>query len=491
MSGRLSDANTSPDRRFTVDFECALNRSRLWNRATWLLLCAACRPDAPSVPPISTAASIAVIGGDRQHADPNDALGEPIKFKVMDDAGRSVAGVRIDFTVPVGGGSVSAPSVITDSLGHAEISWTMGPFGGVQELEALVNGKLMATATASTCEPTECFPPSQVAGTLSDATLLSLATYELSGQTVHPDVVRAHGTATGFWLAITPYPASNILFENPSIFRSKDATTWVVPKGATNPLVQAESPTYLSDPDLVVDGDNTLWMYYRSVSSGQNIISVIRSSDGVHWGTAVAVITVPGHQLVSPTVVRGAPNARWQMWAVNAGVRGCSTPLTTIERRTSSDGIHWSDAAAIDLVQPGQSIWHIDVQWIAARSEYWALYNTYPSGTSCTTNALYLARSPDGIKWSVYPSPIARSGVIRAFKHLIYRSTFMTTPRAGHVTLWMSGAEFVNGAYVWGTASVTTKVADLLAIASSPATLLRAAPFSGKLPPPEPDVSSH
>ncbi|MES1259301.1 MAG: hypothetical protein ABUL71_01805 [Gemmatimonadota bacterium] len=468
-----------------------MNRSRLWIRATCLLLCAACHGDATtSTTPVVTgpvATSVVIVSGNNQTADPEDALPDTVRFKVLDGEGRIMPGTVLSLSVPIGGGQVPAPAITTDSTGIARTTWTMGASGGVQQLEARVNGALMATVTATTCDPSECFPTAQLSGTLSNATLVSLSTYDSSGQAVHPDIVRGHGSATGFWMAITPYPGGNAAFENPSIFHSADATTWKVPTGATNPVVRGEAPAYLSDPDLVVNTDQSVWMYYRSVENSQNIIKVTRSLDGVHWDSSRSVVVVPSHQLVSPSVVRGAPQGKWQMWSVNAGPQGCSAPFTTIERRTSSDGLKWNAPNAINIDQPGQTIWHIDVQWIAARNEYWALYNTYPSGTSCSTNALFIARSPDGVNWTTYPSPIARLGVVSAFKHLLYRSTFMTNPKATSVKLWLSGAEMVNNAYSWKTATVTTSVDGLFALASAPATLLRTAPYFGKLPPPEPD----
>lgn len=488
MSGRFSVILPRPaPRRHRIDPESVLISGRRWDRATWLLLCAACAADAP-LPPIPVVTTVAVISGNRQQADPYDALAEPIQLKVLDGSGAPMAGVLLQLVVPIGGGSVPTPVVATDSSGFAETRWTMGPFGGLQELGVLVGGKTMATVTATTCDPAECFPPSHIAGALSDATLLTLATYESSGQAVHPDVVRAHGATTGFWLAITPYPNGNTLYENPSIFRSKDAATWTVPAGAVNPVVKPEVPIYLSDPDMVVNNDQKLWLYYRAVSGQQNIIKVMRSADGVRWDSSTTVVSVPNHQLVSPAVVRGAPDSPWQMWSVNAGTAGCSALSTTIERRTSKDGLRWSAPITADIAQPGQSIWHIDVQWIPARAEYWALYNTYPNGSNCATNALYLARSADGMHWTVYPSPIARAGIITPFKSLVYRSTFMTNPKATAVTLWMSGASYANNTYAWSTATVTTTVASLFAIASVPSTMLQATPLAPRLPPPEPDV---
>jgi hypothetical protein len=466
-----------------------LIRSRRWYWATPLVFLAACRPDAPTTPPPSLVPSVvAVVSGDQQHADPQDILPDPVIFRVSDATGRPMKGVTVQFAVPIGGGSVPMPTKVTDSIGVVSTSWAMGAQGGVQALEAHVNAVPTATATATTCDPADCFPPAQLSSTLSDATLLTLATYDSSGQAVHPDVVRGHGTATGFWLAITPYPGGNVKYENPSLFHSRDAKTWVVPAGSANPLVLPDSSAYLSDPAILVNKDQRLWLYYRSVINSQNVIKVIRSGDGLHWDGATDVVSVPSHQLVSPAVVRNAPHAPWQMWSVNAGPQGCSAPLTTIERRTSGDGLNWSAPGTVNLVQPGEAIWHIDVQWIPARSEYWALYNTYPTGTTCATNKLFLARSADGVTWTTYPSPIATIGVISAFKHIIYRSTFMTNPKATTVTLWMSGASYgQQTGYTWQTATVSTAVVDLLAMASSPAVTLRAVPFFGSLPPPEPD----
>ena len=469
-----------------------LNCSRRWHWATWLLVAAACRSDSPAgsnPPPPPTVAHVTVIGGDGQQADPLDELPDPVRFQVVDSAGRGMSAVSVQFAVPIGGGSLDTNRALTDSNGVVQALWTMGPLGGVQTLEAHVGSKLLATATATTCNPSDCFPPENLSSSLSDATVLDLATYEGSGQAVHPTVVRGHRAATGFWLAITPYPGGNSAYENPSIFHSWDAHAWIAPLGVTNPIVHPDATGYLSDPSIVVTSDQHLWMYYRDVVDQQNVILVTRSWNGTMWDTPITVVTAPSHQVVSPSVVRGGLQAPWQMWSVNSGMPGCSAPVTTVERRTSPDGLNWSAPITVDLAQPGQAIWHIDVQWVPARAEYWAMYNTYAIGTSCATDALYLARSPDGVRWTVYPSPIARAGLITAFKDLIYKSTFMVDPKATRVTLWMSGASYIfNVGYDWRTATVATSVDNLLAIAGVPPAGLQASPFRGFLPPPEPDV---
>ncbi|HEY3933959.1 MAG TPA: hypothetical protein VGL65_05010 [Gemmatimonadales bacterium] len=466
--------------------------SRHWYLAPAVLLIACGSDSSPSSPKPPVAAEVTLVGGDAQQADPQDILPNPITFRVADSSGKPLAKIPVSFVVTIGGGSVPAATAVSDPTGLVSTTWTMGPIGGAQILELRINGAVMATADATTCDPADCFPTEQLSTSLDEATLLQLATYESSGQTVHPSVVRGHGTATGFWLAITPYPGGNSGFENPSLYRSMDASSWVVPPGVTNPLELPPSGGYLSDPDIAIGGDNRLWLYYRTVVGNQNIIDLVRSSDGIHWDSPVPVVTEPSHEVVSPAVIHGAPQAPWQMWSVNSGSQGCTAPVTDVELRTSSDGITWGDPYATDLAQPGQSIWHIDVTWIPARSEYWALYNTFPTGTSCTTDALYLARSTDGKHWTVYPSPVARAGMIDAFTHIIYRSTMIADPRGTKATLWISGATYVvNQGYAWQTATVTVSLDNLLALATAPNTMLKAIPHRRSLPPPEPDVGGH
>ncbi|MGH7523617.1 MAG: hypothetical protein ACREK8_04860 [Gemmatimonadales bacterium] len=470
-----------------------MNPSQRCVAATWLLFALACQPDGPSIappPPANRAAArITITAGDGQQADPLDDLPDPVTFVVVDSSAQPVAGVRVQFTTPLGGGTVDSAFQLTDSAGTVQVVWTMGPAGGQQTLQATVSSRVSATANATTCDPSDCYPKEILSNTLAGAGLLTLDTYEGSGQAVHPSIVRAHGRATGFWLAITPYPGGNSSYENPSIFRSMDASTWLAPTGVDNPIVHPDPTGYLSDPSIVVGSDQRLWMYYRDVVDNQNVILVTRSRNGRSWDAPMTVVTRPSHEVVSPSVVRVAPHAAWQMWSVNSGPIGCSAAVTTVERRTSPDGLNWDDPLTVDLVQPGQSIWHIDVQWIPARQEYWALYNTYPLGASCATNALYLARSPDGVRWTVYPSPIARAGLIDAFAQIVYKSTFMVDPKATKVTLWLSGASYkFNVGYDWRTAAVAISVNDLLDIAAAPSTGLQLPPFRRDLPPPEPDV---
>jgi hypothetical protein len=155
------------------------------------------------------------------------------------------------------------------------------------------------------------------------------------------------------------------------------------------------------------------------------------------------------------------------MWSVNAGQEGCRAGSTTVELRRSTDGEIWSEPVAISLVQRGFSVWHIDVQWIPSRKEYWALYNA-KTASNCATQYLYLATSPDGVKWRTYPSPILTAGVIPEFADIVYRSTFSYNPASDQIRFWYSGARAENGIYVWQSAFDRRDRSEVFAAISKP-----------------------
>ena len=446
------------------------------------LLAAACGDS--SAPPV-VPAHLRVAQGDGQMGPGGAPLLRPVVFAVTDMDERPVPGVDVTLEVVAGGGSVPSGLATTGSDGAAVTNWTLGTEDAPQILEARAAGlqAVHATAALGPCEPAAC--PIAEPPVFDLLQPLALDTYEGSGQVVHPDVVTQLGTwRLPMWLAVTPYPGGDPHFENPSIFESANGRHWRVPEGLANP-VALPGTGYLSDPDLVFDPDeNRLRMYYRQVLGGTNDILLTRSDDGIHWSAPEHVVGAPSHRIVSPAVVRGSPAAPWTMFSVNSGPEGCTARSTVVERRTSEDGVRWSAPVATDLDLPGHVPWHLDVQWIPARGEYWALTNTYPAGGTCTTDALRLARSPDGLRWTVFPSPVLASGASDAFRDVVYRSTFVVDEAAETVTFWFSGASYATGKYVWQAATETRRVADLLRTVEAPRAEARLAARPG-LPPPE------
>ena len=89
-------------------------------------------PDAP--------AAVVVHSGDGQSARTGSEAVEPVRVRVTTNSGWSASGVTVAFEVTAGGGSVPAPSAVTDDNGIASPGrWTMGE-PGPQQLTATVAG---------------------------------------------------------------------------------------------------------------------------------------------------------------------------------------------------------------------------------------------------------------------------------------------------------------------------------------------------------------
>jgi len=412
-----------------------LSRTRTLLLLVPVMIAAACTADRSVAPP---SGEIAVTDGDAQRGVPGERLAQPIIVEVDDANGRPVAGVHVQWAAADGGTFDPAVS-ISDVHGHAQTMWTLGddshPHAGVASASGFAGTTFVATVRDDGTLPIGVIVP------------LTLATYDGSGQTVHPDYVATPTNWPAFnqHLFITPYPNGNAGFENPSEFSSPDPLHWHVPDGITNPIASPASG-YLSDPDAVyVPERQEVWLYYRQVTD-ENVIRLTTSADGVHWSPSVIVAHAPNHDIISPTVVHRGPGD-WLMWSVNGNV-GCSGPTTIVEQRRSADGIVWSSPETVDLVQPGVFPWHIDVQWIPSRNEFWAVYNGKTAG-SCTTGALFLATSGDGLHWTTYATPLLSRGAAPELRDVVYRSTFAYDAATDDITFWYSGAKYELGEYIW------------------------------------------
>lgn len=309
---------------------------------------------------------------------------------------------------------------------------------------------------------------------------MDFATYDGSREVVHPDMMAFPDGWRGhrYWAVITPYPNSASRFENPSLFGSADGNTWGIPAGVTNPLATTERG-YLSDPDMVYEPvKNELWMYYREVVNSRSNtkrekhlsdrVWLATSGDGVRWSTPRQVTSDANKYVVSPAVVREA-NGSWRMWQVDAGAAGCNARTTSLVARRSTNGVTWSATAPVTFAQPGYTPWHVDVQYVPARHEYWALVAAFVPGQGCTNTSLFLAMSPDGTTWTTYPTPVLARGATAQFGRAVYRSSF-AYEAGDRVTIWFTGARTVSPGdkktppvLAWSAAVSHTTVAELLA----------------------------
>ncbi|MES2305514.1 MAG: sialidase family protein [Gemmatimonadota bacterium] len=405
-----------------------------------LLVACSVAPTESVVPPPARV-RIEVMGGNGQVGDPGDSLALPIDIRVTDESGTPLAARRI---VWVGAnGLPTEDTTQTDPYGRTTVRFVLGDTPGASRLIAR---PVAATDSVMLDFVTRHDPSADPVIAFDPFLPLDLRTYDGSNETVHPDYV---DTPRGSFLVVTPYPQGNRNFENPSFYGGLGSWRWRTPSGLRNPVVQPTGSSYLSDPDLVYNASTSeIWLYYRQVDEG-NDIYLVRSTTGVKWSPPVLVVHAPRDQLVSPAVVRRSAT-EWLMWAVDAGAYGCSATSTKMTVRRSSDGISWGPPTDVTLSAGAPMPWHLDVQWIPSRNEYWGMYSAKPSG-SCAPPAMMFARSPDGVAWVVNEAPVVVRGMNEQIADVVYRASFQYDATTDNLRLWISGAAGSGGVYSWHT----------------------------------------
>jgi hypothetical protein len=278
----------------------------------------------------------------------------------------------------------------------------------------------------------------------NNATYLNTPTYEVSGQATHPDIYYNASGWNGYkyWMGMTPYPGGNAQFENPSVLASNDGISWVVPGGLVNPIDLTPSAGSNSDAEIIFNEIlNRLEVYYVESGAGISYFKRRTSTDGIHWSNEQDIFNVPDYQIMSPAIIR--TNGVYQMWYDDAS--SCSAPATYVRYRTSTDGLNWSGLQNVIIAQSGQNIWHIEVNYMPAMNEYWMIYAAYPAGSTCGNTELYFAKSTDKINWITYSNKILGKSTSWDSGQ-IYRATFLYDEITDIVRVWYSAR---NNANIW------------------------------------------
>lgn len=96
--------------------------------------------------------TLAVLGGANQTATVSAVLPDSIRLRVNATDDLPLQGATVRFAVTTGGGSVSADSVVSDSLGRVAVRWTLGSATGTQTLTATLVGGTAPTVISATAE---------------------------------------------------------------------------------------------------------------------------------------------------------------------------------------------------------------------------------------------------------------------------------------------------------------------------------------------------
>jgi len=101
---------------------------------------------------------IQIMSGNQQAANPLDVLPQPLVIEIMTDDAIPVPGVPVDWSVNLGGGTVSSERTYSNSDGQTSVVWTLGATAGGQSVAANVGGisdpaSFSATASSPSVPP--------------------------------------------------------------------------------------------------------------------------------------------------------------------------------------------------------------------------------------------------------------------------------------------------------------------------------------------------
>jgi hypothetical protein len=184
-------------------------------------------------------------------------------------------------------------------------------------------------------------------------------------------------------------------------------------------------------------------------------LNYTKSKNGINWSQPMAVFDYNRWIVISPTVV--CLDSIFIMWTVNSGKDGWISQINTLERRTSSNGIDWSEPQVCSLYQPNYIIWHIDVIYVDLYKEYWMLFSAYPKGERSNVSILFFAKSKDGHLWQTFERPLINKGK-NWDKKSIYRATALYNENTDTLKIYYSA---INIWDTWKVGSIEVNYSEL------------------------------
>jgi len=246
---------------------------------------------------------VTVVAGSGQTAPASTPLADSVRVRVTDRFGYVVPGVTVNFTVAVGGGTVSPTSRVTDAAGQAATSWTLGA-SGTQQITAGVTGinpvPVSATIFTGGGSPTLFMSAETVATTVGGARNIPIFVNPAATSTVVAQLV-TRDTLIADWQTDSVIFTVGSTLRSPALVGRAQGSTWAVvtsPIGTDSILVAVDSASVglrlqTFTTYLVGDTLRTLVLLSEPAPPG-GITAVVRATD-------------PSKVQVSPWSGRGAP----------------------------------------------------------------------------------------------------------------------------------------------------------------------------------------
>jgi hypothetical protein len=220
---------------------------------------------------------------------------------------------------------------------------------------------------------------------------------------LHPSVVFSESGWNGYryWMAYTPYPASDPEFENPCVAASNDGASWVAI--GPQPIIPSPPGTaYNSDTELAFDpATGRLVMLFRDngVPGATDMrLRVMTSADGLTWTDPVTIYSgtnvggAASTDILSPSLVWNSTAARWEIYGINGKDTGSAWALVRIVSANLLSGWESSFTALTMPPLSGRKWWHGTIRRLSGGAYVGLMQdNANVQGASGNLHAIYSA----------------------------------------------------------------------------------------------------
>ena len=242
----------------------------------------------------------------------------------------------------------------------------------------------------------------------SDVRLNIQTYYAGNDQPTHPSIVSFTEKWNGYkyWMAYSPYPYGNGEEENPCIACSNDLLYWDIPQNFLNPIANNEEVgcKELKDPHILYRADlDRLEVWYlgrlhTNLGGDGKTLLIMRktSSDGVHWSDFEVLTST---EYLSPSVIWDGE--KYRLWEI-----GFHETAGKFVYRESKNAKEWTESIICDIGNLERNeIWH---GAISVKDD--AFYFVYIKHMK-DSHTIFYCQSADGVHFSQETALITKDKV--------------------------------------------------------------------------------
>ncbi len=279
--------------------------------------------------------------------------------------------------------------------------------------------------------------------------ILNIKTFDGNNQVVHPDVLFKDNKLI---MAITPYPFYNDSLENPCLYKSINGIEFEDYLYKINPLVKTPIIDHNCDPDIILDKDGNIQLYYlETLRPYSNRVVLLSQNKNKFKRKVVMNFNFVKNErfIVSPAIAKYHNTKEYFMYFVNFNDKKNQVEYTISNHH---DLFNKKKILKNNIKFPNNfNPWHLDI--IISNNKYYLLTNGYYGKESDHNYVLFLAESSDLKHWQNNKEILSQKNIPDKELKYVYRSSGLISGNT--LALWYS---YVNKYDIWKLALKKLKI---------------------------------